>query len=281
MKQFFSFFLIAVASLAISLQSCDTPTKTIVIGNEAWDVNRSLTYLTKAVLEEKGFEVKVKNQDIEKIFSDLNNGSIDLYMDAWENAHYVYIYEHPGLEDLDEIYTGCQMGIAAPSYFDVDSISQLKADSSLYDDIFYGLNRNAGVMISATAAFKNYNMEPKIVEMEEDELMNQLQILFDKQENFIVGAWKPHWKIKHFDLKFLVDTTASFGDGEDIHAYGKPGFRIENPEAAEIVSRMFLTDDQLTELLTLIKKGDNEEDYQKAASKWVENNRSAVDSWLQ
>ncbi|MGB0403227.1 MAG: glycine betaine ABC transporter substrate-binding protein [Salibacteraceae bacterium] len=280
MKHFLSIFLIAIATITITLQSCETATKSIVIGNESWDVNRSLTYLTKAVLEKKGFDVKIKNQGIEKIFSDLNNGSIDLYMDAWENAHYVYIYEHPGLEDLDEIYTGCQMGVAVPSYFDVDSLSHLKADSSAYDNIFYGLKRNAGVMISATAAFKNYNMKPKVVAMEEDELMNQLQIMYDKEENFIVSAWKPHWKIKHFDLKFLTDTSNSFGESEDIHVYGKPGFKSENPEVAEIVSRMFLTDDQLTELLLLVKEEDNEEGYQKAASVWIENNRSAVDSWI-
>ena len=280
MKRISFWVLFPVMAITLILSSCQQESNKIVLGNEAWTVNRTLTYLTKAILEEKGYEVEIKNQNIDKIFDDLSKGSIDLYMDAWENAHYVYIYEHPKLEDLDIIYEDCKMGIAVPSYFAVDSISELKADSSLYNNQFYGLNRNAGVMISSITAFKNYGMDPQVFEMEEDELMRQIQIMFDKKENFVVSAWKPHWKIKHFDLKFLADTSHSFGEEEDIHVYGRPGFSKSNPEVAQIASNMFLTDGQLNDLLERMKTASNEAEYEAAVKSWIAENRSVVDAWL-
>ena len=42
-----------------------------------------LTYLTKAVLEEKGYTVEVKNKKIENILADMDQGRIDLLMDVW------------------------------------------------------------------------------------------------------------------------------------------------------------------------------------------------------
>ncbi|MBD80436.1 MAG: hypothetical protein CL840_16085 [Crocinitomicaceae bacterium] len=271
--------LLAIIGM-IAFQSCDSSKSTIVIGNEAWTLNRGLTYLTKAVLEEKGFEVKVKNDRIENIFKQMSTGAIDLYMDAWEDAHYVYIYEREGLEDLGEIYRGCKMGVAVPSYFDIDSVSQMKADSSIYGNIFYGVKRDAGVMISAITAFRNYGMNPKIVEMEEDELLERIQMMVDQEKTFVTAAWKPHWKIDYFDLQFLEDTSASFGETDEIHAYGRPDFQSDNPEVSEIVRRIEFSDDQMSSLLLEMKDAKDEKGYEEAVAKWMEDNRGAVNKWL-
>lgn len=280
MKQIASLLaLLSLLSLMI-FQSCDSPEKAIVIGNESWTLNRGLTYVTKAVLEEKGFKVKVKNERIEGIFKQMSEGTVDLYMDAWEDAHYVYIYEKPGLEDLGELYTGCKMGVAAPRYFDIDSVAQLKADSSIYGNVFYGVKKGAGVMISSITAFKNYNMKPEIMQLEEDELMSRVQMMIDKHENFVMAAWKPHWMMDHFDLKFLADTSASFGETDEIHKYSRASFEAENPKAAEIIKRIKFSDEQMSSLLMEMKSTKNEEEYEKAATKWIADNRGVVNSWL-
>lgn len=282
MKNIFNRLALLGVVLTVLLGACTNNTSKVVIGNvEDWTVNNSLTYLTKAVLEEKGIKVEVNNQKIESIFRQMEEQKIDLYMDAWEDAHYVYIYEHEGLEDLDEVYTGCKMGIAVPSYFEVDSLSQLKNDSTLHNDMFYGVEKDAGVMISAVTAFKNYKMDPQIINMEEDKFLKQLELMVSKKENFAAAAWKPHWKNAAFDLKFIADTSASFGASDEIHAYSRPNFKSDNPKVAAIISKIFLTDTQMTSLLLKVKDATNAQEYQHAVSAWITENRAAVDAWLQ
>jgi|TARA_B110000967_G_C18812173_1_gene524219 glycine betaine/proline transport system substrate-binding protein len=274
--------LLPILSLVglLFFQSCEEPRKSIIIGNEAWTLNRGLTYVTKAVLEEKGFKVVIKDERIENIFKQMSAGSIDLYMDAWEDAHYVYIYERQGLEDLGEIYAGCKMGVAVPRYFELDSVSQMKADSSIYGNVFYGVKREAGVMISAITAFRNYEMHPKIMELEEDELLERAQMMVDKEENFVMAAWSPHWMVNHFDLKFLEDTSAYFGETDEIHAYGRSKFEADNPKVAEIIKRISFSEGQMSSLLLEMKDTKNEEEYKKATSKWIADNRGVVNKWL-
>jgi len=280
MKRITFFLTIAAFVSLLIFQSCETKNKAIVIGNESWTLNRSLTYVTMAVLEEKGFKVKVKNERIEGIFKQMAEGTVDLYMDAWEDAHYVYIYEKPGLVDLGELYAGCKMGVAVPSYFDLDSVAQMKADSSIYGNVFYGVKKDAGVMISAITAFKNYGMNPEIMELEEDQLMDRVQMMVDKNENFVMSAWTPHWMMENFDLKFLADTSASFGETDEIHKYSRPNFEDENPRVAEIIKRIKFSDDQMSSLQMEMMSTKNEEEYKAAAAKWIADNRGVVNSWL-
>jgi glycine betaine/proline transport system substrate-binding protein len=276
-------WLIGTVSMCCLLlfASCESKQKEVTIGNvKDWTLNNTLTYLTKTVLEEAGYKVKVKDERIENIFRLMAEGKIDLYMDAWEDAHYVYIYEHQGLQDLDEIYKGCKMGIAVPRYFDVDSIGDLKRDSTLYKDQFYGVEKDAGVMIGAITAFKNYGMEPQIISMDEDDFLNQLELMYTKKDTFVTAAWKPHWMIAAFDLKFLTDTSNSFGETDEIHAYGRPDFREDNAEAAQIVSRMYLNDAELNELLTAMRGKKTQEEREEVIKTWKTKHVELVNGWL-
>jgi glycine betaine/proline transport system substrate-binding protein len=172
------------------------------------------------------------------------------------------------------------MGVAVPTYFEIDSVSQMKADSSIYGNVFYGVKKGSGVMISAITAFKNYNMNPEIMELEEDELLARVQMMVDKNENFVMSAWKPHWMMKNFDLKFLEDTSASFGETDEIHKYGRPNFEQDYPKASEIIKRIKFSDDQMSSLQLAMKATKNEDDYKAAAAKWIADNRGIVNSWL-
>lgn len=94
----------------IFLFSCGNQSKKeITLGNENWVSSMSLTYLTKAVLEEKGIKVNIKNKRIENILADMDQGRIDLFMDVWYEGHSVYLYEFPNLEDLGTIYKNCEI----------------------------------------------------------------------------------------------------------------------------------------------------------------------------
>lgn len=275
-----SFFLISV--LAFSIFSCseDSSKKIIKIGNEQWAVSRSLNYLGKIILEENGFSAEIVNTDIENIYRDLNKGKIDLFLDTWLEGHDVYLYEYKDVEDLGAVYKGCRLGMAVPSYFDVDSIVDLKRDSSIYGNVFYGVTKDAGIMISSITAMKQHGMNPEIINMSEDQLVQQLKLMTDQKQNFVTGAWKPHWKIKQFGLKFLSDTSHSFIEGDEIHKFARAGFSKEHPKAAAILSNIFFTDDEFSDYLLVLKNATEPADIEARTKSWLKAHPEKVASWV-
>lgn len=281
MKTTFLFKSCLLALSIILAVSCgEAPKKKITIGNEDWAVNRALTYLAKNVLEEKGYEVEIKHQDIEQIYRDLGHGHLDLYMDAWLQGHDVYLFEYPDLVDIGKIYHGCKFGLAVPSYYNVDSIYQLKRDSSEYGNAVFGVLKDAGVMIASVQALKAHNLNPQIINMEEDQFVNKLQMMIDKKENFVTAAWKPHWKVKHFDLKFLYDTTTTYGNADEIHAIARVGFDKDYPEVVNMLSKIYFNDDMFSDYLLMMKDAKDDESRNKVAQQFIADNRELVNIWI-
>lgn len=277
------FRVLLISIIIIGVFSCSDEAKkeTIKIGNEQWAVSRSLNYLGKILLEKKGFDVEIVNKRIENIYRDLGHGRIDVFMDTWVEGHDIYIYEYEGMEDLGAIYKDCRLGLAVPSYFDIDSISDLKNDSASFDNVLYGVKKDAGVMISAMTALNIYDIHPEVINLEEDELVERLQMLTDKKENFVTGAWRPHWKIKRFDLKFLADTSNSFIEHDEIHKYTRSGFRKQYPVAANILSKVFFTDEQFSAYLLELKGAKDQKEIEARIQKWMEKNPDLVNEWLE
>ncbi len=279
-RKILGFFFISVLIFSVFSCSEDNSKKIIKIGNEQWAVSRSLNYLGKIILEKNGFPAEIINTDIENIYRDLNKGKIDLFLDTWLEGHDVYLYEYKDVEDLGAVYKGCRLGMAVPSYFDVDSIVDLKRDSSIYGNVFYGVTKDAGVMISSITAMKQHGMNPEIINMTEDQLVKQLKLMTDQKQNFVTGAWKPHWKIKQFGLKFLADTTHSFIESDEIHKFAKAGFSIEHPRAAAILANIFFTDDEFSDYLLILKNATEPADIEARIKAWLKANPEKVAAWV-
>jgi glycine betaine/proline transport system substrate-binding protein len=123
-------------------------------------------------------------------------------------------------------------------------------------------------------------MDPQIISMEEDKFLNQMEMMYTKKDTFVTAAWCPHWMIGAYDLNFLVDTSFSFGESDEIHAYGYPEIKNENADLAQLVSRMFLNDEHMNELLDKMKGKSSPEEYEQVAKSWIAENRELVDGWL-
>jgi len=264
------------------IASCSAPKKeSLILGNENWVSSMCLTYLTKAVLEEKGYTVEVKNKKIENILADMDQGRIDLFMDVWYEGHSVYLYEFPNLEDLGTVYDNCEIGLAVPEYFNIDSVSQLSAVADSFGGMIYGIREDAGVMIATASIIEDYAWENvKIKNLETNELSKQLDASTAQRNNFVTAAWKPDWKNDHFYLNWLTDTTGLFGKGDKIQKMAKPGFSEENPELAEIIKKIYLSEDQLTSFVNMVKDNRNPEKVAEMAQQWMKENRELVDEWV-
>ena len=69
--------------------------KEISIGYVNWSEGIAMSYLAKAMLEEQGYKVTLKNADIAPIFTSVAAGKVDLFLDAWlPDTHVDYMKKY-------------------------------------------------------------------------------------------------------------------------------------------------------------------------------------------
>lgn len=77
--------LILLLAVLMFLAGCSRAKdpKEISIGYVNWSEGIAMSYLAKAMLEEQGYRVTLKNADIAPIFTSVAAGKVDLFLDAW------------------------------------------------------------------------------------------------------------------------------------------------------------------------------------------------------
>ncbi|QTN01127.1 glycine/betaine ABC transporter [Sediminibacillus dalangtanensis] len=93
-----------------------------------WDAESFSTNVAKIVLEQKGFNVSLTPVDPSVMFEAVATGDSDATLSPWMPATHGALYEeYEGqFEDLGPNLEGAKIGLAVPSYMDIDSIEDLE-----------------------------------------------------------------------------------------------------------------------------------------------------------
>ncbi|ASN06298.1 glycine betaine ABC transporter substrate-binding protein [Virgibacillus necropolis] len=93
-----------------------------------WDTEQFSANVAKIVLEQQGFDVELTSVDPAIMFESIASGEADASLSPWMPAtHGAFYEEYEGqFEDLGANVTGARIGLAVPSYMDIDSIEDLK-----------------------------------------------------------------------------------------------------------------------------------------------------------
>lgn len=93
-----------------------------------WDAENFSTNVAKIVLEEKGFDVSLTPVDPSIMFSAIASGDSDATLSPWMPATHGALYEEyeGDFEDLGANLEGARIGLAVPSYMEIDSLEDLE-----------------------------------------------------------------------------------------------------------------------------------------------------------
>ena len=93
-----------------------------------WDAENFSTNVAKIVLEQKGFDVSLTPVDPSIMFSVIASGDSDATLSPWMPATHGALYEEyeGDFEDLGANLEGARIGLAVPSYMDIDSLEDLE-----------------------------------------------------------------------------------------------------------------------------------------------------------
>ncbi len=258
--------------------------KKVTIGYIPWDEGIATTFLWKELLEERGFDVTTTQYAASPLYTGLATGQIDFQTDSWLPVTHAEYWKKYGdqLEDLGKWYGPTSLELAVPSYVKgVDSLADLKGQSSKFNGRIIGIEPSAGMMgLLKDKVLKEYGLDGEydVVDGSTPAMLAELKRAYARKEPVVVTLWSPHWAYSDYDLTKLKDPKGAWGEGDGVHTLARKGFAADNPEAGTWLKNFSMTERQLTGLEAQIQRSGKGKE-QDAVRTWLKENPGLAEKW--
>ncbi|HLR30341.1 MAG TPA: glycine betaine ABC transporter substrate-binding protein [Paenalcaligenes sp.] len=272
----------ASLSLMVGAQAVaeDDSKGTVHLAYVEWSSEVASTNVMRALLEEAGFDVKTSALSAAAMWQAVASGDADATLAAWLPTTHEEYYERlkDDIVDAGVNLDGTKLGLAVPTYVEVDSITELNDSADLFNNEIIGIDPGAGLQGLTEDVVEEYDLNLRLRDGSDATMTAALANAVNNDEPIVVTAWTPHWKFARWDLKYLDDPEGVYGGAEQIHTIARKGLAEDNPEAYAILERFEWTPDDMEEVMLL-----NEEpgsDPYENAKKWLADNEDRVKEWL-
>ncbi len=255
---------------------------TITIGQINWPENIAVTNLWKAILEDKGYEVKLKLIEMGPQMAALAEGDLDVAPEIWlpvQDKSYYEEYKDEVNFFEDSWYDNGKVGLAVPTYMeDINSIKDLNENKDKFNGEIVGFEPGAGTMLVTEDVIKEYGLDYELVDSSTPVMISTIKNAVKEEKPIVAPLWKPHYVFSEVDLKFLEDPKKTFGGVEKIYMATREDFSSDFEKVSKWMKNFKLNDKQLGQLMVYTKN--NEDNPIKGAQKWVEENQDLIDKWM-
>jgi len=241
----------------------------------SWTDGLSTAYLLQDQLEKLGYDVEMKTlTEAGPLYTGLAQGDVDIYPSAWPeltHAEYMKTYGE-SIEDLGAYYDNAKLTIAVPEYSELTSIEDLAGKGAQFGGKIIGIEPGAGLTTQTQKMMPEYGLdgEYELVTSSTAAMLTELKKATEKQEDIVVTLWRPFWANDAFPVKDLEDPKGAMGEAEALHFLGTKGFSDEFPEAAELIEKIRLDDEQYGALEDLVVNEYGEGKEADAVDEWLE-----------
>ncbi|WP_455924648.1 glycine betaine ABC transporter substrate-binding protein [Pseudomonas putida] len=252
--------------------------KTITMGTLSWEDLTPITGITKKVLEDSGYTVKVVEFSEWGIaYAALGKGDIQVLASQIDYAANDYWVKNKNrLEKLSPVSHGLYQAIAVPKYVPIDSLDQLNDNADKLGGKIIGIEPGSGLMSDATKAVSEYGIKLQLVEGSTAAMTAALKSAVDRKEPIAVTVWEPSWMAQKFDLKFLKDPKGVFPPPQGYYWVGHKGFAAEYPHARELMASVFVPVADITAINGEVKDGKTME---QAIQNWTSSHGELLKRW--
>ncbi|MBP1949972.1 glycine betaine ABC transporter substrate-binding protein [Virgibacillus litoralis] len=256
--------------------------KNISIGLDPYDYATVPAYLSKEILEQEGYEVKIEEGQVGILYEALANKEIDAFIDIWApNLQSSYLKEYEGqFEIAGTLYSEMPLGVAVPAYMeDVNSIADLNKYKEKFDNKVYAIDPGSGMADTTEKMVETYDMKDfEIKNSSTAAMLAQVESVMKDKGGIVFNAWRPHPMFVRMDLKFLDDPKNAW-KLDDVQVGVTPDLQEQSPTAYKLFSNMKLTLDQVEKwIMAIDSEGKTPEELAEA---WVEENQDKVNKWLE
>ncbi|WP_351224005.1 ABC transporter permease/substrate binding protein [Streptomyces sp. NPDC002133] len=247
-----------------------------------WEEDIAATYLWKAVLEERGYRMNLKQFEVGPMYTALSRGQIDVQFDGWLPSTQKKYWDAYGdkLTDIGSWYGPTSLEIAVPSYVKgVDSLADLKGRGDEFKGRIIGIEPGTETMnILKNKVLPGYGLDKEftVVDSSTPGMLAELRRAYAKKEPVAVMLWTPHWAYSEYGLTKLEDPQKLFGEGDRIHTVASKDFPKQYPQLTKWLKDFKLSEQELAGLENEIqKRGTGHEE--EAVKAWMEQNPGIVD----
>ncbi|NEI74988.1 glycine/betaine ABC transporter [Rhizobium lusitanum] len=277
MKAFWT-ALCAAAMFGLSFMSAQAEEKTITIGTMSWEDLTPITGITKKVLEDSGYTVKVLPFSEWGIaYAALTKGDVQILASQIDYAAHDYWDKNKSrLEKISPVSHGLYQAIAVPNYVTIDSLDQLNDNADKFGGKIVGIEAGSGLMRDAANAVKQYDLKLQLIEGSTAAMTAALKSAIDRKEWVAVAIWEPSWMMQKYPVKFLKDPKAVFPPPQGYYWIGKKGFSADNPHAREVIASVYVPLADITAINAEVKDGKTMD---QAVKDWTDAHAELLKRW--
>ncbi len=255
------------------------------IGWAPWVDAEIVTRLAQLVLEQRVEQpVELVLEDIESVYRDLGDGSIDVMLMSWQPHTHAPLLEmvEGEAEDLGVIYKGVRLGWVVPDYVPVESLERI--GDLAKDEVrralrgaIQGIDPNSGLMRLSREALRAYGLSDYTLRSANAARLDiAIEAAVQRRDWIVATAWTPHWMFARYDLRFLEDPQGVLGEPESVHALGRAGFSEAFPEAAAFLRSFHLGLGELQKMMLAATASSPEQSVQA----WTAANTDSIGQWV-
>lgn len=247
-----------------------------------WPEGEAASYLWKSILEDKGYDVKLKYADAGPVFAGLSTGDYDLALDGWlPTTHAKYMKQFGNkLDDLGAWNSDAKLTVAVNKDAPIDSLTELAANADKFDNRIVGIEPGAGLTGAMNdKVIPGYGLEKmKFITSSTPAMLTELKAATKEGKNIVVTLWRPQWAYDAFPIKDLKDPKGTLGDAESIHSLGSLSFAKDFPTLSKWIKNFKMESKLLFSLENVMYNNDKDtKDYTPIVEKWIKENQEYVD----
>ena len=270
--------LCAAAMVGMTVFSAHAEEKSITVGTMSWEDLTPITGITKKVLEDAGYTVKVVPFSEWGIaYAALSKGDIQILASQTDYVAQDYWDKNKKrLEKISPVSHGLFQGVAVPKYVPIDSMDQLNANADKFGGKIVGIEPGSGLMRDTANAVKGYDLKLQLVEGSTAAMTAALKSAVDRREWIAVTIWEQSWMMQKYDVKFLKDPKGIFPPPQSYYWVGKKGFSAEYPHAREVIASVYVPLADITAINSAVNDGKTMDE---AVKDWTTSHADLLKRW--
>lgn len=270
--------LAAVAVVAGLALPAAAENMTIKMGTLSWEDLTPITGITKKVLEDEGYTVKVTQFSEWGIaYAALAKGDIQMLASQTDYVAQDFWNKNKNkLEKLSPVSHGLYQAFAVPSYVPVKSIDELNSNADKFGGKIIGIEAGSGLMRDAATAVKAYDLKLNLVEGSTAAMTAALKAAEERKDWIVVTIWQPSWMMQKFDMKFLADPKGVFPPAQSYYWIAQKGFAASHPHAREAIASVFVP---LADITSINSEVANGKTMDQAVAYWTASHADLLKRW--
>lgn len=270
--------LCAAAMVGMTMLSAQAEEKNITVGTMSWEDLTPITGITKKVLEDAGYTVKVVDFSEWGIaYAALSKGDIQILASQTDYVAQDYWDKNKKkLEKISPVSHGLYQAIAVPNYVTIDSTDQLNDNADKFGGKIVGIEPGSGLMRDTANAVKEYGLKLQLVEGSTAAMTAALKSAVDRKEWIAVTIWEPSWMVQKYPVKFLKDPKGIFPPPQSYYWIGKKGFSADNPHAREVIASVYVPLADITAINGEVSDGKTMD---QAVKDWTDSHADLLKRW--